>query len=160
MGNPEKGLRKVFPENADMPDSVEVAAAEAVAGSPHNRVVADIRRVAAVAVDNQRLQGHLRQPRCRVGRLPHRTLGSHSIAFCTWAGICSKAADEREDENTSADNTDPDTAAAYRSTAGNMPYKSLHPYCLYLQKSSKWPLGHPNPRNFVAVWVSVLEADL
>lgn len=49
-----------------------------------------------------------------------------SLTFCKWAGICSNAADEREDENTSADNTDLNTAAACRSTAGNMSYKSFH----------------------------------
>lgn len=49
-----------------------------------------------------------------------------SLTSCKWVGICSNAADEREDENTSADNTDPDTAVACRSTAGNMSYKSLH----------------------------------
>lgn len=49
-----------------------------------------------------------------------------SLTFCKWVGICSNAADEREDENMSADNTDPDTAAACCSTAGNMSYKSLH----------------------------------
>lgn len=74
------GLRKVFPENADMPGSVEAAAAEGVGGIPRNNVATDIRRAAAAA-DNQRLQGHPRRPHCQAARLPHRTLDSHSIAW-------------------------------------------------------------------------------
>lgn len=160
MGNPERGLRKVFPENADMPDS-EVAADEVAEGSPRNKVGADIRRVVAEVADNQRLRGHPRRPRCpAAAHLPRLTPDSHSIAFCRWADICSNAADEREDENTSADNTDPDIAAACRSTAGNTSYKSRHPYCLCLQKSWKWQPDHPNPLNFVEVWASVPEVDL
>lgn len=153
------GLRKVFPENADMPDS-EVAADGGAEGSPRNRVAADIRRAVAGVADNQRLRGHPRRLRCPAAvRLPRRTLDNHSIAFCRWAGICSNAADEGEDENTSADNTDPDIAAACRSTAGNTSYKSRHLYCLCLQKSWKWRPDHPNPLNFVEAWALVLEVD-
>lgn len=74
------GLRKVFPENADMPGSVEAAAAEGAGDTPRNNVATDIRQ-AAVAADNQRLQGHPPRPRCQAARLPHRTLDSHSIAW-------------------------------------------------------------------------------
>lgn len=77
------GLRKVFPENADMLDSEEVAAADGGAEDiPHNRVVADIRRAVAEVVDNQQLQEHLRRPRCPAAvRHPHRILDNHSIAW-------------------------------------------------------------------------------
>lgn len=74
------GLRKLFPENADMPDSAEVAAAEGVGGNPRNNVAADIRRAVAAAADNQRLRAHHRQPRCQAARLPRRIPDSHSIA--------------------------------------------------------------------------------
>lgn len=75
------GLRKVFPENADMPDLEVVAADEGAAGSPRNRVVADIRRAVVEVADNQRLRGHLRRLHCpEAVRLLHRTPGSHSIA--------------------------------------------------------------------------------
>lgn len=156
MDNPERGLRKVFPENADMPDS-EVAAADGGAEDiPRNRV-ADIRQAVAEVAGNQRLQDHLRRHRCLAAvHHPHRTLDSHSIASCKWAGICRNAADEGEDEDTSADNTDPDTAAC-RSTADNMSYKNLHPYCLCLPKLWKWRLGRPNPLSFGEAWVSVPE---
>lgn len=65
-----------------MPDSEEVAVADGGAEDiPRNRVVADIRRVVAEVVGNQRLQGHLRQPRCPAAvRHPHQTLDSHSTA--------------------------------------------------------------------------------
>lgn len=149
MDNPGKGLRKVFPENAYMPDSEVAVADEGAVDSPRNRVAADILRGVAEVADNQRLRGP-RLPRCPVAvHLPRRTLDSHSIAFYRRAGICSNAADEREDENTSADNTDPDIAAACRSTAGNTSYKSRHPYCLCLQMSWMWRPDHPNPLNFV-----------
>jgi len=49
-----------------------------------------------------------------------------SLTFCKWAGICSNAVDEHEDENMSEGNTDPDTAAGCCSTAGNTSYKSRH----------------------------------
>lgn len=133
-----------------MPDSEVAVADEGAVDSPRNRLAEHIRRGVAEVVDNQRLQDHPRLPRCPAAvRLPRRTLDSHSIAFYRWAGICSNAADEGEDENTSADNTDPDIAAACRSTAGNTSYKSRHPYCLCLQKSWMWRPDHPNPPNFV-----------
>lgn len=158
MDNPERGLRKVFPENADMPDSEVAAAADGGAEDIPRNKVADIRRAVAEVAGNQRLQDHLRRLRCpAVVRHPHRTLDSHSTASYKWAGICSNAADEREDENMSADNTDPDTAAACRSIAGNMSYKSLHPCYLCLPKSWKWQPDRPNSPSFGEAWVSVPE---
>lgn len=61
-----------------MPDSEVVVDG---AGIPRNRVAADIRRAVAEVVGNQRLQDHLRRPRCpAVVRLPHRSPDRHSIA--------------------------------------------------------------------------------
>lgn len=75
------GLRKAFPENADMPDSEVVAVDEEAADIPHNRAATDIRRGVVEVVGNQRLQDHLRRLRyLEVVRLLHRTPDSHSIA--------------------------------------------------------------------------------
>lgn len=75
------GLRKVFPENAYMPDSEVAVADEGAVDSPRNRLAEHIRRGVAEVVDNQRLQDHPRLPRCPAAvRLPRRTLDSHSIA--------------------------------------------------------------------------------